>query len=64
MAKIKLQGTNFIIEVSQTYDEVMDKLNDAHNNKLVSVLLDEVVMTGIPLKRISIVVSKIIFIRE
>lgn len=64
MAKIKLNGTNFILEVSQTYDEVIDKLNDAHKNKQVSISLDEVVMTGIPLKRISIVVSKIIFIRE
>lgn len=64
MAKIKLQGTNFIINVSQTYDEVIDKLNDAHNNKQVSISLDELIMDGVPLKRISIVVSRILFIRE
>lgn len=64
MAKIKLKSVDWIVEVGQSYDEVIKILNDAELNGQKSITLDELIMVGVDLKRISIVIDEIIFIRE
>lgn len=62
MAKIKLKNVEQIIEVKQSYDDAINILNERKD--LTSVSFDEIIMQGIPTKRISIVISEIVFIRE
>jgi hypothetical protein len=62
MARIKLKNVEHIINVAQTYDQIIGTLNERQD--LVSISCDEVVMKGIPTTRICIVISEIVFIRE
>lgn len=62
MAKIKLKNVEHIINVVQTYDQIIKALNERQD--LISISFDEIVMYGAPTNRICIVISEIVFIRE